>query len=83
MAMVLGNALVVVAPELPHADVTGLLCNLETYRQRMWCRMENLCFLMSNSVDNMFVATGVTADDDASRGGELVPEGCIWVDQSF
>ena len=37
------------------------MCNLETYRGRMWCRAEQLCFTILNGTRQMFVATGAHA----------------------
>uniref|UniRef100_A0A7S4S494 CHASE domain-containing protein n=1 Tax=Alexandrium monilatum TaxID=311494 RepID=A0A7S4S494_9DINO len=51
------DAFVMVVPEVRHSD-TQLPCNLETYRQRGWCRAEILCKVCASGVAGMFVARG-------------------------
>ena len=55
------TAFVIVAPTVRHSNKDED-CDLQSYRTRMWCRVEQLCFLMANSADAMFVCTG----DDAA-----------------
>ena len=54
------TAFVIVAPTVRHSNKAED-CDLQSYRHRMWCRVEQLCFLMSSSADAMFVATGEDA----------------------
>jgi len=54
------TAFVIVAPTVRHSNKEED-CDLQSYRNRMWCRVEQLCFLMAKSADAMFVATGEDA----------------------
>ena len=49
------QAFVVVAPNCSHADLPDH-CNFSTYRSRMWCRAEQICYVLLNGTSNMFVA---------------------------
>jgi hypothetical protein len=53
-------AFIVVAPSCQHKDLPST-CDIGTYQRRMWCRAEQVCYLMRNGPDNMYIGTG---DDD-------------------
>ena len=59
------SAFVVVAPDVQH-DNTDKLCNLGSYRTRMWCRAEQLCYTLSNGEEQLWIATGSRAEDSSS-----------------
>ena len=50
------TAFVVIAPNVEHA-VTGEICNHMSYQSRMWCRAEQLCHVLRNGVDRLWLAT--------------------------
>eukprot|EP00586_Coscinodiscus_wailesii_P004455 CAMPEP_0172487068 /NCGR_PEP_ID=MMETSP1066-20121228/15930_1 /TAXON_ID=671091 /ORGANISM="Coscinodiscus wailesii, Strain CCMP2513" /LENGTH=1142 /DNA_ID=CAMNT_0013253441 /DNA_START=382 /DNA_END=3810 /DNA_ORIENTATION=+ len=50
-------AFIVVAPPCQHKDLPTT-CDMATYQRRMWCRAEQVCYLMRNGPDNMYIATG-------------------------
>ena len=56
------QALLIAAPPVKHKE-TGARCDLLSYRKRMWCRVEQLCFIMANSIESIYVATGVEDDE--------------------
>ena len=70
------HAFVIVAPHVTHED-TSLLCSLESYNRRMWCRAENLCYSLHNGVTNMWVAMGTEggAEGDGSGCARLQEHG--------
>jgi len=55
------HAFLIVAPEVAHAN-TGALCDINTYRGRMWCRAEQLSFSLINGTSSMFLVTGEEPD---------------------
>jgi len=50
------DAFIAVCPELQHRE-TGALCNVDSYRDRMWCRAEQACFALKNGCDRMWLCT--------------------------
>lgn len=52
---------IIVAPDAIHKE-TGLQCNLSTYGERGWCRMELMAKVCSTGFDRIFVCTGVGSD---------------------
>lgn len=54
----IASAFVIVAPDVPHKDLPGVICNEDTYRNRMWCRAEQLCHSLRKGTKNMLVANG-------------------------
>ena len=56
----LASSFVIVAPSVVHSD-TGATCDFGTYRRRAWCRAEQLCHLLRNGMDDMYVATSETS----------------------
>jgi len=75
------HAFVICAPDVPHAQRSNQMCNLETYRQRMWCRVEQLSFMLSLGPEQMYVVKGpdelqpVAHDSDSLRQALYVFEG--------
>jgi hypothetical protein len=67
------HAFLVAAPSLPHVDTQKPL-DTETYRGRVWCRAEQLCFAMTNGAQDMYVAVhdGVGAPDAGGPDLDLV-----------
>ena len=63
------SVLLIVAPTIEHAD-THAICDLQTYRGRMWVRLEHLGFAMTNSTNNMWLATG----EDPTEVGPVVQD---------
>ena len=55
------HAFVVIAPPVPHMDKEGYMCNIDTYRGRMWCRAEQLSHYLRNGQSSMYVATASSA----------------------
>ena len=53
---------VVIAPDTPHTNVSDMVCDLDTYQRRMWCRAEQVCHSMRNGTDGMFLATTKPGD---------------------
>lgn len=51
------SAFIVVAPKVMHTD-TGVQCDAESYRQRAWCRAEQLACFMNKGIDSMYLADG-------------------------
>ena len=47
------SAFVAVAPPVPHAQ-TGAMCDLASYRARMWCRAEMLAYSLRNGSAKMY-----------------------------
>jgi len=60
----LSSILVIIAPETPHAD-SQQICDLETYRQRMWCRVEVFSYYCRLGVDGMYIAKSGTDTADS------------------
>ena len=54
------HAFVIVAPSLTE---NGVVRDVRTYNQRMWCRAENLAFSLRNGTEEMWVATGPTESE--------------------
>lgn len=50
-------AFIIVAPTLRHKNL-DIDCDTATYQRRMWCRAEQVCYLMRNGPENMFLGTG-------------------------
>lgn len=50
------SALVVVAPDSQH-EGTHAPANLESYRQRVWCRIEQVAMFAEIGIENMFIAS--------------------------
>ena len=59
------HAFVVVAPPVIHKD-RGVLCNMSSYRKRMWCRAEQLSHFLRNGRDSMWVATSESGLEDSA-----------------
>ena len=53
------TALIIVAPKCKHADLPDTTCSLASYKSRMWCRAEQVCFALRNGITNMYL----TSDD--------------------
>ena len=54
------DAFIVVAPDVPHNDLPGVMCDLEQYKKRLWTRVEQLCHGLTNGSHHMWVATSLT-----------------------
>ena len=51
------NALIIIAPESTHMN-TGDIANLESYKSRVWCRVEQVAHMSVRGLDTMFIMTG-------------------------
>ena len=51
------SAFVVVAPPVPHSDIEGFTCNIDSYLSRAWCRMEQFAHACGANT-GMMVADG-------------------------
>lgn len=54
----LASEFVIVAPPVRHCE-TARMCDFGTYRRRTWCRAEQLCHLLRNGLDAMWLATAI------------------------
>ena len=70
----LASAFIIVAPPIEHRD-EKVVCDLNSYRSRLWTRTEQLCFALRNGTKRMWLATSAKAEDivpvdpnDASDG---------------
>ena len=54
------DAFIVVAPDVPHSDLPGVMCDVEQYKKRLWTRVEQLCPGLANGSHHMWVATSLT-----------------------
>ena len=48
---------IIVAPETRHSDLDEI-CDIDTYQERVWTRVEQICHAMRNGTDGMFVTKG-------------------------
>ena len=51
------DAMLIAAPKIQHTH-GDYECTLETYRQRMWCRAEQLCFVLRNNTGAIYITEG-------------------------
>ena len=54
------DAFIVVAPDVPHNDLPGVMCDVEQYKNRLWTRVEQLCHGLTNGSHHMWLATSLT-----------------------
>ena len=52
------SAFVVVAPPCRQRE-EGYMCDVSTYRRRLWCRAEQLCYVLRRGTERMWIASGV------------------------
>ena len=38
------------------------MCDVTTYRRRLWCRAEQLCYVLRQGRERMWLATGASAE---------------------
>jgi len=55
----LASEFVIVAPRMEHHD-TGAPIDFNTYRRRCWCRAEQVCHILRNGLDGMWLARSAT-----------------------
>ena len=53
-------AFIVVAPDVQHRDLQEVVCNVDTYKKRLWTRVEQLCHGLANGSHAMWLATSRT-----------------------
>ena len=51
------DTLIIIAPDSVHAN-TGEVANLESYKTRVWCRVEQVVHLSAHSLETMFIMSG-------------------------
>ena len=70
----LSSIFVVVAPKATHAD-TGVTCDVETYKRRLWCRVELFSHYFRRGRDAMYLLE----QDDVKQPAELASMEKSWL----
>ena len=60
------SAFVVVAPTVKHGE-EDYVCDVSTYRRRLWCRAEQLCYMLRQGTSGMWLATGTGSIEPLDR----------------